>query len=1009
MAASVINVVNSNLGGTSWTVTLPKNETGDLIAVLVAVRNTGSTLSVTGGTGLSTAQTNDSWISRWFVKKADTGGDTSLTVGSTAAGTSSTTVYIIRGADVSGTAANAIDGIATVSGSIGRTCASPALTPTTPNCLILDSVVWDGSYAIAEIDNLNVMCTTPQSSSGVRFQAAASGIPTFTWTADNAANSGRSWVLAVKSAGGTDGSIRAVEGRSYIQKLGGFVTLTTSAPNSITGFTALGINPHTAASTTISAGQPTTLPWAYLGLSLSANESLGGTDAWCGAVVACDPIDVSGKPVQIPFGIGGTFSSTHVGANGLIIVLADASDNYLAYSLLEQKDWSAQLSGVVTILPGTSTPIASSASLPASITKKGFFYHRKGAANAAIQIFLSSPIVQNAYSAIIGGNSATPITSEHIALQLSGGNLIPRQPPYPHFVGFSALQGSGQLLHKVGFQLGDGANKTYVKLSSQNVDTPSVNDSQWRSMAGAAGVTLKTSASDTIDLRSTTITSLTLQPFTVDAASSLSAELLTTGFSLIGHTFSDLAGFAWTSASWSKCGTVAFKNGNLTTCSLSEPDDSISGTTGAVCSFSADGATVSGTSLSCVKADGVSVTGYHLALETTVTAVNLANTTFAGIPATNKVYVKYPETTVAAGAFVVGRYYKIKTPGTTNFTLIGAANNNIGTEFTATGIGSGTGDAYAGVIITTSGTTSLVDADITRAAANTPVKIAAPVEYQSFTATGYVTGSRIQVYDTTHSIELYNGVPAAAPQTLWTDTVAASISGARALRIRVSYVSGATAKEFIENNAGTAAASGAGIAVSFPVNQVADTTYNTNAVDGSTVTGITFTDAATDLVNINIASGTTTWKRIYAAFVYWISTATGIADDIAYVDGVDPANYLLTSMKIKNTSSPSVPLTITGGFGRDATSGTIADIIDTTGGNIYPLVDHVVSSVVSVGGSNIITGDIATVLAAIPSAAANASATLTAAQTTPIHANIKQVNSLTVNGAGTEADPWGPN
>jgi hypothetical protein len=48
---------------------------------------------------------------------------------------------------------------------------------------------------------------------------------------------------------------------------------------------------------------------------------------------------------------------------------------------------------------------------------------------------------------------------------------------------------------------------------------------------------------------------------------------------------------------------------------------------------------------------------------------------------------------VNAGSFIVGHTYKIKTPGDTNFTSIGAENNNIGTPFTATGIGSGTGTA----------------------------------------------------------------------------------------------------------------------------------------------------------------------------------------------------------------------------------------------------------------------------------------------------------------------------
>ena len=49
------------------------------------------------------------------------------------------------------------------------------------------------------------------------------------------------------------------------------------------------------------------------------------------------------------------------------------------------------------------------------------------------------------------------------------------------------------------------------------------------------------------------------------------------------------------------------------------------------------------------------------------------------------------KTQVPAGLFEIGKKYKIHTVGTTSFTEIGAADNNIGTEFTATGTGDGTG------------------------------------------------------------------------------------------------------------------------------------------------------------------------------------------------------------------------------------------------------------------------------------------------------------------------------
>ena len=44
-----------------------------------------------------------------------------------------------------------------------------------------------------------------------------------------------------------------------------------------------------------------------------------------------------------------------------------------------------------------------------------------------------------------------------------------------------------------------------------------------------------------------------------------------------------------------------------------------------------------------------------------------------------------------AGTLVVGVSYVIQTLGTTDFTLVGAASNNVGISFVATGLGAGTG------------------------------------------------------------------------------------------------------------------------------------------------------------------------------------------------------------------------------------------------------------------------------------------------------------------------------
>lgn len=53
----------------------------------------------------------------------------------------------------------------------------------------------------------------------------------------------------------------------------------------------------------------------------------------------------------------------------------------------------------------------------------------------------------------------------------------------------------------------------------------------------------------------------------------------------------------------------------------------------------------------------------------------------------------FNDVTTNAGSFVVGQTYEITFVGTTDFTLIGASANTVGIKFTATGVGSGTGQA----------------------------------------------------------------------------------------------------------------------------------------------------------------------------------------------------------------------------------------------------------------------------------------------------------------------------
>ena len=81
------------------------------------------------------------------------------------------------------------------------------------------------------------------------------------------------------------------------------------------------------------------------------------------------------------------------------------------------------------------------------------------------------------------------------------------------------------------------------------------------------------------------------------------------------------------------------------------------------------------------------------------------STTISGRPnatlplsGTERIPMDQAGATVSAGSFIFGQPYRIATLGTTDFTLVGAAANELGLIFTAIGVGAGTGTA---VIMTT--------------------------------------------------------------------------------------------------------------------------------------------------------------------------------------------------------------------------------------------------------------------------------------------------------------------
>jgi hypothetical protein len=222
-----------------------------------------------------------------------------------------------------------------------------------------------------------------------------------------------------------------------------------------------------------------------------------------------------------------------------------------------------------------------------------------------------------------------------------------------------------------------------------------------------------------------------------------------------------------------------------------------------------------------------------------------------------------------------------------------------------------------------------------------------PLDLATVTLTGYTVGSRIQIYNLTDSVEVYNGVPVGA-----TLTIAEPYLSDKNYRIRCMYQDGLTAKMFVEFTE-TFTVNG----LNRSITQVNDQIYIDNAVDGELVTGITIDDSA---LLVNVDTGVLTLQQLYAYETYWLQTEEGIRDEQRFINAIDQANYSLVAFKIKNVSSPSEPLVISNGYAKDSVTGEAIDVIDTSGGTIFMAPDRVVPFSTSGGGGGDTKEDIYT-------------------------------------------------
>lgn len=246
------------------------------------------------------------------------------------------------------------------------------------------------------------------------------------------------------------------------------------------------------------------------------------------------------------------------------------------------------------------------------------------------------------------------------------------------------------------------------------------------------------------------------------------------------------------------------------------------------------------------------------------------------------------------GANITGNVSQATPTDITNVTITGDYTFNTNTPITVTF----TGSAISGTVSNIG--TGLVTITLSNSTIGTVGSNVFTQRFANVTAPNIIVGSRVQLYDTTNNVELFNGVLASALN--YQHTFVGDIT----VRLRVTYQSGLTAKLPVEAT-GLLTATG----LSFLNSQTDDGVYIGNLINGSTVTEYT-----PDYPNVQIdVTASSTVQRLYNWTVYNQTTADGIRFLFAAISAIDAVNYLIDQaiLDVKLDNTGATPVVISGG------------------------------------------------------------------------------------------------
>ena len=187
-----------------------------------------------------------------------------------------------------------------------------------------------------------------------------------------------------------------------------------------------------------------------------------------------------------------------------------------------------------------------------------------------------------------------------------------------------------------------------------------------------------------------------------------------------------------------------------------------------------------------------------------------------------------------------------------------------------------------------------------------------------FTITNVEAGSTVQLYNVTDDNEISNAevTGVAGTKVTYSGTYANSLADPNdEVRLRITCQSGTTALLPFETF-GVASTAG----ISFKANQVDDTIYNNNAIDGSAANyDSTSLEIDADFANFELDvsdtdnPGSVTVQQIYAKYAYLVTTTEGIQKFFGAITAENGSNYRINTsvvdLKIQNVSSSDMIIT----------------------------------------------------------------------------------------------------